>query len=146
MYILYYCTHFVPTSCCSWGKFKCYKYSLKMPCDTNHLHMSSLSLQYIVYHSKKWSLMVLAYVLFSPIPWALDNTHMAHYWGFLGSSAGKEYICNAGDLGSVPALGRSTGGGHGNSLQFSCLKIPMDRGAWTATVHRFTKSQTRLSD
>ena len=64
---------------------------------------------------------------------------MAHYWGFLGSSAGKEYICNAGDLGSIPGLGRSPGGGHGNSLQFSCLKNPMDRGAWKAIVHGVTK-------
>ena len=40
----------------------------------------------------------------------------------------------------------SPGGGHGNSLQYSCLQNPMDRGAWQATVHGVTKSQTRLSD
>ena len=39
-----------------------------------------------------------------------------------GSSAGKESACNAGDLGSVPGLGRSPGGGHGNPLQYSCLE------------------------
>ena len=38
------------------------------------------------------------------------------YWGFPGSSAGKESACNAADLGSVPGLGRSPGGGHGNPL------------------------------
>ena len=44
--------------------------------------------------------------------------------GFLGSSAGKEFICNAGDLGSIPGMGRSPGGGHGNALQYSCLENP----------------------
>ena len=44
---------------------------------------------------------------------------------------------------SVPGLGRSPGGGHGNSLQYSCLKNPMDRGTWQTTVHRVAKSQTR---
>ena len=48
------------------------------------------------------------------------------------------------DAGSVPGWGGSPGGGHGNSLQYSCLKNPMDRGACWATVHRVTKSQTRL--
>ena len=47
----------------------------------------------------------------------------------------KESTCNAGDLGSIPGLGRSPGGGHGNPLQYSCLQDPMDRGAWWATVH-----------
>ena len=39
------------------------------------------------------------------------------------------------DLGSIPGLGRSPGGGHGNPLQYSCLENPIDRGAWWATVH-----------
>ena len=54
---------------------------------------------------------------------------------------------NAGDVrdaGSVPELGRSPGGGHGNPLQYSCLENPMDRGAWWAAVHRATKSQAQL--
>ena len=42
------------------------------------------------------------------------------------------------DMDSVSGLGRSPGGRHGNSLQDSCLENPMDRGAWWATVHRFT--------
>ena len=49
------------------------------------------------------------------------------------------------DPGSIPGLGRSPGGGHGNSLQYSCLENPMHRGAWRATVHEITKSQTWLS-
>ena len=48
------------------------------------------------------------------------------------------------DVVSVPGLGRSPGGGHGNPLQYSCLENPMDRGAWWTTVHRVTKSWTRL--
>jgi len=54
---------------------------------------------------------------------------------------------NAGDIrdtGSIPGLGRSPGGGHGNPLQYSCLENPMDRGAWRATVHRVAKGQTQL--
>ena len=47
------------------------------------------------------------------------------------------------DKGSVPGLGRSPGGGHGNPLQCSCLENRMDRGAWWAMVHRATKSRTQ---
>ena len=50
--------------------------------------------------------------------------------GFPGGSAGKESACNAGDLGSIPGLGRSPGGGHGNPLQYSCLENSMEGGAW----------------
>ena len=44
----------------------------------------------------------------------------------------------------IPVLGRSSGGGHGNSLQYSYLENPMDNGSWQGTVHRVTKSQTQL--
>ena len=47
-------------------------------------------------------------------------------------------------VGSIPGLGRSPGGGHGNPLQYSCLENPMDRRSWWATVHGVTKSWTRL--
>ena len=57
---------------------------------------------------------------------------------------GKESACNAGDTASIPKSGRSPGGGHGNALQYSCLKNPLDRGAWQATVHGVPKIQTRL--
>ena len=50
------------------------------------------------------------------------------------------------DLGSIPESGRSPGAGHGNPLQCSCLKNPMDRGAWWARVYGVTESRTRLSD
>ena len=62
------------------------------------------------------------------------------------SSDSKESACSAGDLDSIPGSGRSPGEGNGNSLQYFCLENPMDRGAWWATVHGVTKSQTRLSD
>ena len=46
------------------------------------------------------------------------------------------------DMGSITGLGRSPGGGHGNSSQYSCLENPMDRGAWQATVQRVANSQS----
>ena len=66
--------------------------------------------------------------------------------GFPDSSVSKESACNAGDLGSIPELGRSPGEGNGNPLQYSCLENPMDGGDWQATVHEVEKSQTQQSD
>ena len=65
--------------------------------------------------------------------------------GFSGGSVVKNLPANTGDtgdLGSIPALGRSPGEGNGNPLQYSCLENPVNRGAWWATVHRVSKSQT----
>ena len=59
----------------------------------------------------------------------------------------KNLPVNAADIrnwGSIPGLGRSPGGGHGNPLQYTCLEKLMDRGAWWATVHVVTKSWIRL--
>ena len=64
---------------------------------------------------------------------------------FPGGASGKEptYQCRSiRDIESTPGLIRSPGGGHGNSLQYSGLESPKDRGAWWATVHRHAKSQT----
>ena len=66
--------------------------------------------------------------------------------GFPGGSDGKESTCNVGDLDSTLRLGGSPGGGHGTHSSTLAWKIPMDRGAWWATVHGATMSQTRLSD
>ena len=52
------------------------------------------------------------------------------YKGFPHSSTGKESARHAGDLGSIPGLGRSPGEGNGNPLQYYCLENPMDTGAW----------------
>ena len=60
--------------------------------------------------------------------------------GLPNGSDSIESACSAGDPGSIPGSGRSPGEGNGNPLQYSCLKNPMDRGAWQATVHGFTKS------
>ena len=60
----------------------------------------------------------------------------------------KNLPANAGnirDMSSIPGPGRSPEGGHGSPLQYSYLENPVDRGAWWATVHRVTKSWTRLS-
>ena len=64
--------------------------------------------------------------------------------GFSGGSVVKNSpasVGDAGDMGSIPGLGRSPGGGNVDLLQSSCLENPMDRGAWWAPVHGVTKSQ-----
>ena len=94
--------------------------------------------------------------------WKLTSTITGIYWlknlkssgglvsgpavDFPGGSVGKESACSVGDLGSSPGLGRSSGEGNGNLLQYSCLENSTDRGAWWATIHEVTKSWTRLSD
>ena len=69
-----------------------------------------------------------------PIEWekifANDMTDKGLPWWL----SGKESACNEGAISLIPGSGRSPGGGHGNSLQYSCLENPMDRGAWQATV------------
>ena len=76
------------------------------------------------------------------VPFCVSITR---HWASQAALMVKNPPANAGDLrdsGLIPGLGRSPGGGHGNPLQYSCLENPMDRGAWWATVHRVTKSQT----
>ena len=76
--------------------------------------------------------------------WLLNAQLFAELPQWLSS---KEFTCSvevAGDTGSIPGSGRSPGAGHGNPLQYSCLESPLNRGAWRATVHRATKSRTRL--
>ena len=58
----------------------------------------------------------------------------------------KASACKAGDPGSIPGLGRSSGEGNGNPLQYSCLENPMDGGAWQDTIRGVAKSRTQLSD
>ena len=85
--------------------------------------------------------------------WNTLNTLSAVPFAFLGTSQAvlmvKNLPASAGDArnsGSIPRLGRSPGAGNGNPLQYSCLKNPMDRGAWRAAVHGASKSWTQLSD
>ena len=79
------------------------------------------------------------------IVWEIFRSTYLLIQGFTEWLSGKESSCNTGATGnavSIPGLGRSRGGGHGNPLQCSCLENAMDRGAWWATVHEFAKSQT----
>ena len=59
--------------------------------------------------------------------------------GFPGGSVVNNLPANAGDTGSIHGFGRSPGEGNGNTLQYSCLGNPMDRGAWRAIVHDVAK-------
>ena len=103
----------------------------------------------------KWASCIAQLVKYPPamqdswvrkIPWRRDRLPAPVFLGFPSGSAGKESTCNAGDLGLIPGLGRSPGGGNGNPLLCSCLENSMGRGAWWATVHGVTKSWTRLSN
>ena len=91
------------------------------------------------------------YVLFllSPLLYFLESSLLigeiptiSHAIGFPGGSDGEATASNAGDTGSIPGSGKSSGEGNGNPLQYFCLQNPMDGGAWWATVHGVTKSQT----
>ena len=75
------------------------------------------------------------------IHWRRDRLPTPVFLGFPYGSAGKESTCNAGDLGSIPGLGRSLGEGKGYPLQYSGLENSMDY-----RVHGVAKSRTRLSD
>jgi len=83
--------------------------------------------------------------------WATWKTHMLYKQAYIHTRASqvglvvKHLPASAGDIrdiGSIPGLGRSPGGEHGNPLQCSCLENPMDRGAWQATVHGVTESDS----
>ena len=65
--------------------------------------------------------------------------------GFPGGSDGKESACNAGDIGSIPGLGRYPGKGNGNPLQSSCQENPRDGGACWAAIYGVAQNRTRLN-
>ena len=75
-------------------------------------------------------------------PLERDRLPTPIFLGFPGGSAGKESACVVGDLGLIPGWERSPGGGKWQPTKYSCLENSMDRGAWWATIHRVTKSQT----
>ena len=72
----------------------------------------------------------------------MNNSNCIRFISFPGGLDGKESTCIDGDLSSIPGLGLSPEGGHGNPLQYSCLENPMDRGALWA--QRVTKGRTGL--
>ena len=67
------------------------------------------------------------------------NDVISNRTGFSGGSVVRNPPANAGDMGSIPGLGRSPGEGNDYPLQYSCLRDPMDRGAWWALVHEVPK-------
>ena len=73
-------------------------------------------------------------------------TYLMYNLGFPCGSVVKNPPASAGELGSIPGLGRTPGEGNGNPLQFSCLGNHMDRGAWQITVHGVVKSWAQFSD
>ena len=66
--------------------------------------------------------------------------------GLPGGSVVKNPSVSAGDTSLIPGLGRTSGEGNGNLLQYSCLENSIDKGAWWAIVHGVSNSQTQLSD
>ena len=78
------------------------------------------------------------------------NLRLGWMYSLLASFPGASQVAlvvknppaSAGDMGSIPGLERSPGGGHGKPLQYSCLENPMDRGAWQTIVHGVAKSQS----
>ena len=70
------------------------------------------------------------------------ETLLSIYMGFPGDAVVKNPPTNGRDVGSVPWVGRSSGGGNDNPCHYSCQDDPVDRGASQATVHGATKSQT----
>ena len=73
------------------------------------------------------------------------HTYIHTHAGFTGGSVIKNLPANirdTGDMDWIPELGKSSRGGNGNPLQYSCLGNPMDKGAWWATVHRIANGWT----
>ena len=79
------------------------------------------------------------------VPWRRDRLPTPVFLGFPSGSVIKESTCKAGDLGSIPVLGRSPGEGHGNPLQYSCLENPHGQRS-LAAVYEVTRSQTRRNN
>ena len=78
-------------------------------------------------------------------PMLMEFTGLTLFLGFPGSACGKEVAGQCiRDTGLIPGSGRSFGGEHGNTLQYSCLENPVDRGSLWAVVRRVAKSLTRL--
>ena len=100
--------------------------------------------------NENWPFPVLWPLLSFQICWRIEcSTFTASSFRIWNSSTeivfpgGSEVkACNAGDLGLIPGLGRSSGEGNGNPLQYFCLENPMDEGAWWATVHGVAESDT----
>ena len=84
----------------------------------------------------------LAPFLAGEVPLEKDRLPTPVFLGFADGSVGKESACHAGDLGSVPGLGRSPGGGHSNPLQYSCLENPHGQRSLAGYIPGLAKSRT----
>ena len=111
----------------SWSLLKLTSSSLVMP--SNHLILYHTLLPPSIFSNIRVFSNEQMYVQLKKL---LDSFSKQHQFTFLEVKASAY---NVGDLGSIPVSGRSPGEGNGNPLQYSCLKNPMDRGAWWATVH-----------
>ena len=74
----------------------------------------------------------------------LSSSKIYYFWWYFKikprySSVGRESACNSRDLDLIRGLGRASGEGNGNALQYSCLENPMDKGAWLATDREVTR-------
>ena len=74
--------------------------------------------------------------------WKKKKKLLKVFLGFPGDSDGQESASNVGNLVLIPGFGRSSRGGHGNPLQYSCLENPMDKGDWQATVYGIKELDT----
>ena len=113
-----------------WKEDKCADLHIKVNCLARSEHLASF---HIITHGAVLTILHKAFQLFL--------FHRASWVALVV----KNLPANAGDVrdtDSIPGLGRSPRGSHGNPLQYSCLENPMNRGAWKATVHRVAKSWT----
>ena len=95
---------------------------------------------------KSWKGRIMSVWLTDHLEQCLAQEVVRIYLWLHDRSGSKESVCNAGDRGSIPGSGESPRGEKGYPLQYSCLENSKDRGAWWATVHGVTKSQTLLSE
>ena len=114
---------------------------------TDSKDMNFSKLWEIVKEKEAWHVTVHGVTESDTTEWLNNNSTLNI--GLPGGASGKEPTCQcrkARDMGLIPGLGRSLGGGHGNPLQYSCLENPMDRGAWWVIVHMVIKSQKWLNN
>ena len=122
---------------------------LSVMCDDRRSYYFCLdfmeSLLFINYRSSRQTLKLMPTNEYIIPKGSKNNNQCPIYWASQVMLVVKNLLANAGDrrdAGSIPGLGRAPGGGHVNTLQYSCLENSMDRGAWW--IHRIKKSQTQL--
>ena len=152
-------THFVTHR----DKWCCRSAWLDKSPETSFLKLHALEIDHEIISTEKMILLSHFLLCININAWSPSVNDTSYYW----SNKGRQYVCDRQNntppkrpiiSGKEPTcqckrhkrlrfesgLGRSLGGGHGNPLQYSCLENTMDKGAWWATVHRMSKSQTQL--